>query len=341
MGGVSVWLAKRTLPAIVAAAAVALQVTAVAIPAQAQALCGTMAATAPPQHVLIVMLENRSYPKVVGNAAAPFENSLASTCGVATSMWGATHTSAANYLATSAGEFPATSVKGCNYRACADAGPSIYQQLDAAGQTWKAYQEAMPQACDKSSAAPYKIGHNPPIFYTGISSAECQAADVGVSDLTAQSGAFWNDLQAGALPAVSWITPDTSNDGENSCGGNCALSIADTWLKNFTALVAGSAEYQSGNTVILVTYDEGTGPDATAGEDCTSETADLGGLQPSCHVPFFVIYPGTVPGTLDPAFFDHYSVTRTIEDFFALPYLAHAGDAQTSSLAGHFGLVLP
>jgi phospholipase C len=230
-------------------------------------------------------------------------------------------------------------VKGCNYLACADQSTSIYQQLDAAGLSWKAYEESMPAACDKSTAGLYDFGHNPPVFYTGISSAECQARDVPVSDLTAPSGAFWNDLQAGTLPALSWITPDTSNDGENSCGGNCALSIADTWLKNFVGLVAGSAEYQSGRTVIFVTYDEGTGPDKTAGENCASESADLGGLQSSCHVPFFVVYPGTVPGTRDAAFFDHYSVTRTIEDFFGLPYLAHAGDAQTASLAGHFGLV--
>jgi len=329
------------LLAVAAAAAMALPVTVAAGPAQAQSLCGTMVATAPPQHVLIVMLENRRYNQVIGNSAAPFENSLASSCGLATSMWGATHTSAANYLATSAGEFPATSVKGCNYAACADGNTSIYQQLDTAGLSWKAYEESMPSACDKSSAAPYKIGHNPPVFYTGISSAECQAKDVGVADLTAPSGAFWNDLQAGTLPALSWITPNTSNDGENSCGGNCALSIADTWLQNFVGLVAGSAQYQSGSTVIFVTYDEGWGPDATAGENCASETADLGGQQPSCHVPFFVVYPGTVPGTQDTAFFDHYSVTRTVEDFFALSYLAHAGDAQTASLAGHFGLVHP
>src|SRR5260370_40082133 len=99
----------------------------------------------------------------------------------------------------------------------------------------------MQPAGDKSSAAPYKMGHNPPVFYTGISSAECQAKDVGVADLTAPSGAFWNDLQAGTLPALSWITPNTSNDGENSCGGHCALALARTTLSNFCRPVGGSA----------------------------------------------------------------------------------------------------
>jgi hypothetical protein len=328
-------------PLLVTVAAVMVLPAGVAVASQSVrslTLCGTVTATAAPRHVIIVMLENRGYKQVIGNSAAPFENSLASSCGVATSMWGATHWSASNYLAVRAGEYPATSVHGCDYPACADASTSIYQQLDSAGRTWKAYEESMPSACDKSSAAPYKIGHNPPIFYTAISATECKARDLGVTNLTAQSGAFWDDLQAGTLPSVSWITPNTSNDGENSCGGNCALSIADTWLGNVVSLVAGSPEYQSGNTVIFITYDEGRGPDATTGENCTSETADLAGAQPSCHVPFFVIYPGTTAGTHDSTFSDHYSLTRTIEDFFGLPYLSHAAGTQTASLTGHFGL---
>jgi Phosphoesterase family len=60
--------------------------------------------------------------------------------------------------------------------------------------------------------------------------------------------------------------------------------------------------------------------------------------QESCHVPLFVIYPYTSADTADGTFFDHYSITKTVEEIFGLPYLAHARDAQTSSLIGHFGL---
>jgi phospholipase C len=323
----------------VSAAALALMAAASAGPAQARSLCGTMKATAAPRHVLIVMLENRSYAQVIGNSAAPFENTLARTCGVATSMWGATHSSAANYLAVSAGQYPSSSVYGCNYAACASNETTIYQQLDSAGRAWKAYEEAMPSACDKSSSGSYKIGHNPPIFATGISTSECKARDVPVASLTAKSGAFWNDLHARRLRAVSWITPDTSNDGEASCGGSCALSLADSWLQNFVSLVAASPAYRSGHTAIFVTYDEGTGPDSKIAENCADRSADLAGSQPSCHVPFFVIYPGTMRGAHNGTFFDHYSLTRTVEDFFGLGYLANAADPQTASLAGHFGLV--
>lgn len=299
--------------------------------------CGAAGQAPAVQHVVIVMLENRSYTQVMNNPAAPFQNALARECGNATSAFGITHTSASNYLGISGGQYPASSVNGCDYAACATSEPSIYSELDSVGRSWKAYVEAMPSACDTASAAPYKIGHNPPIFFTGIGSAECAARDVGVPSLTASSGAFWNDLQAGTLPSLSWVSPSTANDGENSCGGNCALSIADRWLQNFLGLVQASSAYQSGTTLVLVTYDEGTGHDNTVGEDCANQAADLAGGQPSCHVPLLVVYPFTQP-TADSTFFDGYSITKTVEDLFQLPYLGHAADPGTVSLVGHFGI---
>jgi hypothetical protein len=60
--------------------------------------------------------------------------------------------------------------------------------------------------------------------------------------------------------------------------------------------------------------------------------------QESCHIPLFVVYQYTPAGTSDGAFFDLYSITRTIENLFRMPRLAHAADSQTTSLVGHFGI---
>src|ERR1022692_4625734 len=70
---------------------------------------------------------------------------------------------------------------------------TIYiNQLTTAGLTWNGFMEAMPSACDPQSSGTnssshdeYSNGHNPISFYTDISAAECQADDIGVSDLTA------------------------------------------------------------------------------------------------------------------------------------------------------------
>ncbi len=319
-------------------AAVAVTSVALSPAVQPGQLCGQAALVRPAiRHVIIVMLENRSYDQVVGKVAAPYQTRLASLCGNATEAFGATHGSASNYLAISAGQYPPSSVHGCNYPACASSQDSIYQQLDRARLTWKAYEESMPSACDKSSAFPYKIGHNPAIFYTGISSAECKANDVAVASLTARSGVFYNSLRSSSLPAVSWVTPNRNNDGEKPCKASCALGSADTWLRKFLTLVAASPAYQQGSVLVLVTYDEGRGPDNAVGENCAHKTADLAGQQPSCHVPLFVVWQDARPGK-NSTFFTFYSVTRTIEDMFGLPCLAHAcGPAAASLAGGRFG----
>ena len=70
-------------------------------------------------------------------------------------------------------------------------------------------------------------------------------------------------------------------------------------------------------------------------------TNGISAHQDSCHVPLFVVYPYTPPGTSDGTFFDHYSITKTVADLFGLPYPGHAGDAQTASLVGHFSIPAP
>jgi Phosphoesterase family/Bacterial Ig domain len=262
-----------------------------------------------------------------------------------TGLLRATHSSAANYLAISAGEYPAASTHGCgSVSTCADSSNNLYNQLSTAGLTWGGFMESMPAACDPKSGSGYKNGHDPIIFYTDISAAQCQAGDVGVSSLTAQSGALWNDLQNQTLPSFSWVTPDESDDGEGSGTPAQTEQASDTWLQNFIAAVQQSNSYQAGSTVVLVTYDEGSGADLKVGENCTNESLDLpvtngvSAAQDSCHVPLFVVYPYTPAGDSDSTFFDHYSITKAVEDIFGLPYLAHAGDAQTNSLVGHFGI---
>jgi hypothetical protein len=297
-----------------------------------------------PAKVMLVMLENNSYKKVIGSTNAPFESILSKQCGSATAAFGATHWSAANYLAISAAEFPPNSPNGCgNVKACTDSSANLFAQLDTADLTWQAFMEAMPGACATSSSGNYKIGHNPPIFYPTIAPSQCRANDVGVADLTSTTGSFASSVAAGTLPNLSFVSPSLAYDGEGSGGGTAGLRSADLHLQRMLTLVQQGPDYENGNLDVFIAYDEGSGADATSGEDCTNQrldlpiTNDLSAHQESCHVPLLLLnrYASAAP---DPTFFDHYSITRTIEQLFGLPYLAHAGDAQTNSLLGHFGL---
>ena len=292
-------------------------------------LCGNLGGPVTPiQHVLVVVLENRSYNQVLGGNAYPTSHMLATSCGVGTKTFGASHTSASNYLALVSGTV--SHFGGCGtVSGCSSPGQAnLFGQMDDAGLSWTAYQESAPGNCWPTTTTTYKIGHNPALFY-GLS--DCKANDVAVPDLTATSGAFYNDLTNQTLPTFGFITPSLTNDGEGPGG----YPAADAWLGKFVSLVQASPSYQAGNTLLLITNDEGTGTDAVKGEDCTNQARDLAGLQESCHVPFFVVYPW-VSGGADATFFDHYSLTRTIEELFALPLIA--GAASAPSLVGHFAI---
>lgn len=291
-------------------------------------MCGaTGTPTAAVRHVVLVVLENQSYPSVMApGGPSPYQRDvLGRNCGLATQMYGATHTSAANYLALTSGQYPAGSPHACgSVSACDSAVPSLFSQLEGR-QGWRSYVESMPRPCDPTSSGSYKNGHNPALFFHGI---DCHGRDLGVPDLTARSGALWTDLANRTLPGLSVVTPNLRHDGEHGA------TRADNWLRAFLDTVSDSPAYRTGDTAVIVTYDEGRGPDSYVGEDCTDRAKDLAGRQPSCHIATFVVWPWA-HGT-DNTFFTHYSVTRTVEDLFDLPPLAGAGYA--TSLLGHLGL---
>lgn len=113
------------------------------------------------KHVVIVMLENLSYNQVVGNSNAPYQTSPARQCGVAPDYFAATHTSAANYLAVSAGQYPPASPPGCgSVPKCANPEDNIYHQLNTAGLSWGGYMESMPVACDPKSSGTNTSSHD-------------------------------------------------------------------------------------------------------------------------------------------------------------------------------------
>ncbi len=342
--------------ALVAVLVVAGSIPAV-LPVQAEgplSLCGNAGpAPAPVQHVIVVMMENLSYKQVVNSPNAPYQTQLSQQCGNPQAFFNATHSSAANYLAVSAGQYPAASTPGCGSATgvCANSFDTLYNQLDRAGLSWAGYIESMPSNCHPSNYGPvanthalYSVGHNPIPFFRTIPKSECLANDLAVSDLTAQSGPFWTALQNQTLPAFSWVTPNAVNINQGGATRVIGEQIGDAFLQKFMANVQQSNSYQAGNTLVIVTYDEGTGTDAKVGQDCTNKSLDmpvvnnLSARQESCHIPTFVVYPYTSPGDPDPTFFTSYSITRTVDDLFGLPPLAHAGDAQTETLVGHFGI---
>jgi phosphatidylinositol-3-phosphatase len=292
-------------------------VTSASPAAAASGPCGT-AATAPTyQHVIWIWMENHSLGDIIGNTSqAPYLNSLATSCGLATDYHVTTHPSLPNYLAATSGiaqgSLPATTYLDCNVSVICDMTVgSIFGQ----GESWKAYQESMPSNCYKSNSGEYAVRHNPAVYYTSLSG--CASKDVPYTQLA-------TDLADNALPAFSFITPNLIDDMHDG-----TIAQGDAWLASHLPAILNSKDYQSGTTAVFITWDEGSGGYPI--EDCDDTTV----TDTSCIVPTIVISPSTKAGTKSGSFFDHYSLLATTEQLLGLPKLASASSAPTMTAAFH------
>jgi phosphatidylinositol-3-phosphatase len=288
-----------------------------ASPAAASGPCGTVTAPHTYQHVIWIWMENHSFSDIIGNTSqAPYINSLADSCGLATNYHNTTHPSLPNYLAATSGlaqaHLPALSFADCSPSVVCDASaPSIFGQ----GETWKAYQESMPSNCHASDSGEYAVSHNPAPYYTSLSG--CASRDVPYTRLA-------TDLVGNALPAFSFITPNLIDDMHDG-----TVAQGDAWLaKNLPAILT-SKPYQAGTTAVFITWDEGSGGYPV--EDCDDTTT----TDTSCHVATIVISPTTPAGTTSGTFFSHYSLLATTEQLLGLPKLGQAKSSPTMTATFH------
>jgi hypothetical protein len=284
--------------------------------------CGTLAydPSNPPvyQHVVVVMDENVGYTALSKPGAAPYLSGLATACGSELNMHAATHPSQPNYMAATSGVASGATIKTGN--------DNIFHQLQAAGSTWAAYEESMPSPCaaNTSTVPAYKNGHNPPYWYTDLKTPTntCKLYSVPMSP--AMDTALAND----ALPAFTWVTPNLCDDmhADPSCGfpNTARILQGDTWLSTFVPKVTSLPSYQAGQTLLLITWDEGSGA-GTNGVDCTDPAYYP--THADCRIPTIVVSPYVVPGAQDSADHNLYGLLGTVQDILGLPRLGRAAGA--------------
>lgn len=277
--------------------------------------CGTVSKPGTYKHVIWIWLENHSYGAILGSSQAPYFNTLAKDCGVATNYHNITHPSLPNYIAATSGLSYASIQKfvpDCSPSgSCDTSAKSIFGQ----GETWKSYEESMPSACDHSNSGNYAVRHNPAVYYTTLPG--CSSGDVAYSHLA-------SDLAHNQLPAFSFITPNLIDDMHNG-----TVADGNSWMSHNLPTILNSAEYKNGSTVIFITFDEGSDVGSYANdEQCATNTSD-----PSCHLPTFVISPSTKVGARSGTLFNHYSLLATAEQLLGLSKLGLASSAATMTKA--------
>ncbi len=96
-----------------------------------------------PDHVLVVVMENRDTGEIIGSGAAPYLNALARSGANFTDAHAETHPSQPNYLALFSASTQGVSDDGCDLSFDA---PNLGSALIAAGRTFVGYSEGLPHA---------------------------------------------------------------------------------------------------------------------------------------------------------------------------------------------------
>ena len=306
------WLYAAAASVLMAGVLAGAATIAATTPALAAGPCGTTTTAPTYKHVIWIWFENHSSSSIIGSSQAPYFNTVANECGLATNYHNLSHPSLPNYVGATSGLAVSnlTPFDGdCNPTgSCTTTSASIFSQ----GETWKAYEESMPSNCYKSNSGEYAVRHNPPPYFTSLTG--CSTKDVPYSQLA-------TDLAGNTLPAFSFITPNLIDDMHDG-----TVAQGNTWLSNNLPKILSSPEYTSGNTVVFITFDEGSG--GTKGENCATNTTDN-----SCKIPTIVVSPSTKAGTKSGTLFNHYSLLATAEQLLGLPALRQAASATTMTAA--------
>jgi phospholipase C len=260
-------------------------------------------------HVLIMIFENTEYSSVAGSSAWPEFNQLAKQYALLTRFYAVTHPSLPNYIALTSGS---TQGITSDCTTCFVNAVNLPDQVETSGRTWKAYLESMPSACRLGDAGNYAQKHNPFVYYNDIRTnlARCQNHDVPLTQLD-------SDLANHTLPDFAWITPDLCNDAHN-----CPASTADSFLAAQVSKILGSASFDQ-DSLLVILFDEGS-----TNASCCGLSYSAGG-----NIAALLISSLVKPGFQDPTPYSHYSLLKTIEKGWNLPYLGYAADAATSLIS--------
>jgi acid phosphatase len=267
---------------------------------------------------MVLMMENESYHQIIGNADAPYENSIASTYLRATNSYARGHYSLPNYLEIISGQAYEASgtANDCTPSSCGPiTGTNVTNQLAAAGVGWMAFMGAMPSDCSVSNAGGsggYGVRHDPFIYFPqGRTNPACES-DVPSDRLLTM-------LNSSTPPDFVFYSPSICNDG----GGDASCSTianGDHFLARQIPAIMATRWYKDGGTIII-TWDEGTDGD-TSGEH-----GDTGG-----HVLTIVVSARTKGDSPDSQYVDTAGILRTIERAYGLGYLGDAAKPESGTL---------
>ena len=310
-------------------------------------------------NVVVIVEENKDYGSILGSPDAPALNDYAHKYGYATHYYAVSHPSEPNYVAMAGGSTYGIRDDDAFYCTprdlrphCAGSGevgypdhtiakPDVTSQLEAAGLTWKDYNESLPAAGSLAIVAPDPHAKDvPPTLnvyaskHSGFLNFASVQNDPNRASKIVDFGQLHRDLASGNLPNFSFIVPNLCNDmhGADAAGtpDDCSemqqgklIGRGDRNLREIVSAITSTPLWQSSkNVAIVVTFDEDghDGNEGCCGTD-QSDPANAGGG----HILTIVMTNHGPRGAVDDTPYSHYSLLRTVEDAFGIG--THLGQA--------------
>ncbi len=245
-----------------------------------------------PDHVVIVIEENKAYKQIIGNMAAQYINRLASEGALFIQSLAVAHPSQPNYLTLFSG-----STHGVPDNRCLRTlpGDNLASELRKKGLTFGIYSESMPSVgytgCEYEH---YQRKHNPAVNWQGVNIPP---------EMNMPFSMFPSEYSK--LPTVSIVVPNQLNDMHDGETRD-AIIRGDRWLmQNLDSYIQWA---KTNNSLLIVTWDE---------DDGSSNN----------HIATIFVGPMIKPGRYTDRI-NHYDVLRTIEEMYGLSLLGRTKDAK-------------
>jgi acid phosphatase len=244
-------------------------------------LSGLLAQSSPlPQvsHVTVVVMENRNWSSIVGNAEAPYINrTLVPQGALLRNSHAVSHPSEPNYLALFSGSTHGIASDACPLHFSS---ANLASELAAVGDTFVGWSESMP-----------RNGYTG--CYAGNLYARKHVPWVNFTNVPASDNLVYAGLPVTTMPTVDFVVPNLCNDMHD-----CSTRRGDTWLsKSLPPIIAWNAQNDG---LLVVTWDEA---DPDNGNN---------------RIATVLVGPMVRAGAKSAQYVDHYGVLRTIESFFGL-----------------------
>jgi hypothetical protein len=262
-----------------------------------------------PDHIVIVIDENKSFSDVIGSKDAPYLNELARRGALLTNFTAAHHPSQPNYI-----DFFAGSPLGVCDDSCVQT-PFTAPNLGAAllatpGRSFAGYAEDLPKrlVCDLN----------------GFAKRHCPWTDFSnvPSSATFDFSKFPADFRK--LPTVSIVIPNLTHDMHDGKGVAAEVQAGDRWLR--AKLDRYARWTQKHNSLLIITWDE----DSDERYKIRCPTI-INTTPPGNRIPTIIVGQPVKDGQQSADAYSHHDLLRTILDMYGIAPFAGAQSAKDIS----------